>query len=89
MTNKLGNIAPFSTFSDKEKPKDPLAKEILSSMESGKKSIPWIFTTFPSQNFKDQFGAALLEYAQGTADWNHVVDTVKKQWKAEKKATQS
>lgn len=89
MTNKLGNIAPFRTFSDNEKPNDPLAKEILASMESGKKSIPWIFTTFPSQTFKEQFGAALLEYAQGTADWNHVVDTVKNQWKAEKAATNS
>lgn len=89
MTNKLGNIAPFTTFSDKEKPKDPLAKEMLSYMESGKKSIPWIFTTFPSQTFKDRFGAALLEYAQETADWNHVVDTVKEQWKTEKSATKS
>lgn len=89
MTNKLGNIAPFRTFSDNEKPNDPLAKEILASMESGEKSIPWIFTTFPSQTFKEQFGAALLEYAQGTADWNHVVDTVKNQWKAEKAATNS
>lgn len=84
MTNKLGNIAPFKTFSDKEKPNDPLAREILNSMESGKKSIPWIFTTFPSQTFKDRFGAALLEYAQGTTNWDHVVDTVKKQWKEEK-----
>ncbi len=89
MTNKLGNIAPFTTFSDKEKPKDPLAKDMLNYMESGKKSIPWIFTTFPSQTFKDQFGAALLEYAQETADWKHVVDTVKKQWKTEKSATKS
>lgn len=89
MTNKLGNIAPFSTFSENEKPKDPLAKDMLKYMESGKKSIPWIFTTFPSQTFKDQFGAALLEYAQETADWNHVVDTVKKQWKTEKSATKS
>lgn len=89
MTNKLGNIAPFQSFSDKEKPQDPLAREILNSMESGKKSIPWIFTTFPSQTFKDHFGAALLEYAQGTGDWNHVVDTVKTQWKSEKAATKS
>lgn len=87
MTKKLGNIAPFNTFGDDEEPEDPLAKEILDYMESGKKSVPWVFTTFPSQSFKDKFGAALLEYAQGTADWQHVVNTVKEQWKAEKKAT--
>lgn len=86
MTNKLGNIAPFTTFGDDEKPSDPLAQSMLASMESGKVSIPWIFTTFPSQTFKDNFGAALLEYAQGTKDWNGVVDTVVEQWKVEKEA---
>lgn len=89
MTNKLGNIAPFKTFSEEEKPNDPLAKEILLSLERGKKSIPWIFDTFPSQTFKDHFGAALLEYAQGTRDWNYVVDTVRTQWKEEKNAVKS
>ena len=89
MTDELGNIAPFETFVDEDKPDDPLAKEILDSMQSGKKTIPWIFTTFPSMTFKERFGAALLEYAQGTAKWEHVVDTVKTQWKAEKQATRS
>lgn len=86
MTNKLGNIAPFTTFTEDEKPSDPLAQSMLASMESGKDSIPWIFTTFPSQTFKDNFGSALLEYAQGTEEWNGVVDTVVEQWKVEKQA---
>lgn len=88
MTNKLGNVAPFTTFTDEEKPQDPLAISMLDSMESGKESIPWVFTTFPSQTFKDNFGAALLEYAQGSMEWNDVVNTVKEQWKVEKAAVQ-
>ena len=84
MVNKLGNIAPFNTFNDNEKPSDPLAKSMLASMESGKTAIPWIFTTFPSQTFKDNFGSALLEYAQGTMDWNGVTGVVVEQWKTEK-----
>lgn len=84
MVNKLGNVAPFTTFTEEEKPADPLAKSMLKIMESGKVSIPWIFTTFPSQTFKDYFGSALLEYAQGTMDWNGVVSVVQEQWKAEK-----
>ncbi len=84
MVNKLGNVAPFTTFTEEEKPEDPLAKSMLKIMESGKVSIPWIFTTFPSQTFKDAFGSALLEYAQGTRDWNGVVSVVQEQWKAEK-----
>lgn len=86
MTNKLGNIAPFTTFSDNEKPSDPLAQNLLAYMESGKTSIPWVFTTFPSQTFKDNFGSALLEYAQGTMTWEDVKATVIDQWKTEKAA---
>lgn len=86
MTNKLGNIAPFTTFSDEERPSDPLAQALLTSMESGKESIPWIFTAFPSQTFKDNFGSALLEYAQGTMDWEQVKQTVIEQWQIEKEA---
>lgn len=84
MVNELKNIAPFTTFSEEEKPSDPLAKSMLASMESGKTAIPWIFTTFPSQTFKDNFGSALLEYAQGTMDWAGVTDVVVEQWKTEK-----
>ena len=86
MTNKLGNIAPFTTFADDEKPSDPLAQNLLAYMEGGKTSIPWIFTTFPSQTFKDNFGSALLEYAQGTMSWDEVKATVIDQWKTEKAA---
>ncbi len=84
MVNKLGNVAPFTTFTEEEKPSDPLAKSMLEIMESGRMSIPWIFTTFPSQTFKEQFGGALLEYAQGTMKWDQVVKIVQEQWKAEK-----
>lgn len=84
MVNKLGNVAPFTTFTEEEKPADPLAKSMLDIMENGKVSIPWIFTTFPSQSFKEAFGGALLEYAQGTTSWDKVVKLVQEQWKAEK-----
>ena len=84
MVNKLMNVAPFTTFTEEEKPEDPLAKSMLEIMESGKGSIPWIFTTFPSQTFKEAFGGALLEYAQGTMSWDKVVKLMQEQWKAEK-----
>ncbi len=86
MTNRLGNIAPFTTFGEEEKPTDPLAQLLLASMESDKTNIPWVFTTFPSQTFKDNFGSALLEYAQGTMNWDEVKSVVVEQWKTEKEA---
>lgn len=87
MTNRLGNVAPFTTFGDDEKPSDPLAKSMLASMEAGDETIPWVFTTFPSQTFKDNFGSALLEYAQGTMNWDDAKAVVVEQWKTEKAAS--
>ena len=87
MVNTLGNAAPFSTFGDDEKPADPLAQEMYRFMESGKESVSWNFTTFPSQSFKDDFGAALLEYANGNMTWDEVKDLVVARWAEEKAAT--
>ncbi len=87
VTNKLGFIAPFNTFEENEKPADPLAKEVLAWMEKdGVTSVAWTFAAFPSQAFKDAFGAALLEYAQGSKTWDDVVTVVKDNWKTEKAA---
>ena len=87
MVNSLGNAAPFSTFGDDEKPSDPLAKEMYRYMENGKNSVTWNFTTFPSQAFKDDFGAALLEYCNGNMTWDEVKELVVTRWAEEKAAT--
>lgn len=82
--DSLGFIAPFNTFSDAEKPSDPLAKEVLAWMaKDGVKTVPWAFASFPSQEFKNAFGAALLEYANGTKTWDDVVKIVKDSWASE------
>lgn len=89
ITNDLGFIAPFNTFADDEKPTDPLAKEVIRYMEDpAKTSVAWNFTTFPSQTFKDDFGAALGEYCNGTMTWDDVVNTVVTRWAEEKTAVQ-
>ncbi len=84
VTNKLGFIAPFDTFAEDEKPTDPLAKEVLNWMgKEGVTSVAWNFTVFPSQTFKNDFGAALLQYAQGQMDWDAVSKLVVDEWKSE------
>lgn len=87
VTNKLGFIAPFDTFSDNERPSDPLAKEVLRWMnKENTETIPWYFTLFPSQTFKDNFGASLLKYAQGTKDWDAVKRDMVADWEKESRA---
>jgi ABC-type sugar transport system, periplasmic component len=83
----LGFIAPFNTFGEDEMPQDPLAKEIMRFMNDGEKNnVAWAFLTFPSQTFKDKFGSYLLEYAQGTREWDAVVTDMKADWASEKAA---
>lgn len=85
VTNDLGFIAPFNTFNEDEKPADPLAKEVTNWMEKdGIVSVPWTFAAFPSEEFKNQFGDGLLQYAQGNKSWDEVVTIFKDSWKAEK-----
>ncbi|HEX7555659.1 MAG TPA: ABC transporter substrate-binding protein [Leptolinea sp.] len=84
VTNDLKFIAPFDTFTDKEKPTDPLAKEVMRYMaDTTLYNVAWNFVKFPNQTFKDNFGAALLKYAQGNMKWDDVKTLVVEQWKKE------
>ncbi len=84
VTEELDFITPFSSFDESEIPDDPLAREVNAWMlREDKFSVDWNFTLFPSQTFKDNFGSALLSYAQGNTPWNTVRDNVIKDWKNE------
>ena len=86
VTNKLNFVTPFDTFSDDELPNDPLAKEVVRYMRSDEyTTIPWIFTSFPSDTFKTEVGNALLEYVQGSRSYDEVKKTVIDTWKSESK----
>ena len=88
VTEELGFIAPFDTFEDAETPQDPLAQEVLRYL--GNKdlyNVDWNFVSFPSQTFKDDFGAALLEYANGNMKWEDVKTKVVDEWASEKEAS--
>ncbi|WP_312641213.1 ABC transporter substrate-binding protein [Hydrogenoanaerobacterium sp.] len=88
VTKDLGFIAPFDSFTDKDKPADPLGQQVMEwSANSNIKNVPWNFTIYPSQQFKDEFGSNLLLYAQGQMEWKAVVDAMVSSWAAEKAAT--
>lgn len=87
VTQDLGFIAPFDTFTEEEMPEDPLAREVAAWMRrEDVVNIPWNFTIFPSQTFKADFGSALLRYAQGTMSWDEVEELVKDRWLRESEA---
>ena len=82
VVNKLNFISPFNTFDDNEKPDDPLAREVISWMEKDKTTVERVFNSFPSLDFKDDVGNALLEYVQGSKSWEDVEKATKDSWKA-------
>ena len=85
VTEKLGFITPFNTFSEDELPDDPLAKEIARYMnDDSVKNIPWVFTGFPSEAFKKDTGSALLDYVQGDKKWEDVRKKITDKWKSER-----
>ncbi|MBQ4332493.1 MAG: carbohydrate ABC transporter substrate-binding protein [Clostridia bacterium] len=87
VTQELGFIAPFDTFSEGETPNDPLAREIARWMAMDQiTAVPWNFTLFPSARFKEDFGASLLKYAQGGKTWEDVVRDMVAGWERESSA---
>ncbi len=84
VTEKLDFITPFSTFKEEETPDDPLAREVVRYMNKDNiQNIPWDFTVFPSLTFKENFGAALLSYAQGKKSFDEVKNQVVADWQKE------
>lgn len=84
VTEELGFISPFNTFAEGEEPDDPLAREVIRWMNmDGITNIPWNFTVFPSANYKDMLGTALLKYAQGAINWDEVKKVAVDEWKNE------
>ena len=85
VTEKLGFITPFTTFTEDEQPRDPLAREITRYMSNTDlRNIPWVFTAFPSEAFKKEVGSSLLDYAQGDKKWEEKRKTVISKWKSER-----
>lgn len=85
VTEKLGFITPFNTFSENELPDDPLAREISRYMnDDSVENITWIFTAFPSDAFKKAVGSALLDYVQGAKSWDEVKKIITDSWKSER-----
>ena len=82
LANEMGFVTPFTTFAD-YLPSNPLVQANEEYNEAGKTPVSWNFTTMPSENWKNNVGSALLEYAQGTGDWNGVVSAFVDGWATE------
>lgn len=82
LSQTMGFTTPFKTFSD-EKSDNPLTEAAVADQKSGKTQVSWNFTMMPSEQWKNNLGNALLEYAQGTGDWSAVKKAFVDGWATE------
>ena len=82
LANEMGFVTPFTTF-DEYLPSNPLVKANDEYTKAGKTPVSWNFTTTPSENWKNDLGSALLEYAQGTGEWDAVKTAFVDGWATE------
>ena len=79
----MGFVCPFKGFTSDYLPTNPLILAADESIAAGKTAVAWCFTTMPSEEWKNGVGAALLEYAQGTGDWDAVKTAFVDGWASE------
>lgn len=88
VSTKLNFITPFNTFTDADLPADPLSKEVSKWMnKDGVSSVLWVFNAIPSEEWKNQFGDAMLQYFEGKQDWAAVEKVAVDAWATERALT--
>ena len=86
LSQDMGFTTPFKTFDDVTSD-NPLTEAAVEDQKSGKTLVSWNFTMMPSEEWKNQLGNAMLEYAQGTGDWNAVKTAFVDGWASEYSAS--
>lgn len=82
LAEDMGFVTPFTTMTD-YLPANPLVVAANDYIANGTTSVSWNFTTMPSENWKNGVGSALLEYAQGTGEWDAVKTAFVDGWATE------
>ena len=65
----MGFVIPFNGNLESDNLLVNIANDYV---KEGKTPVSWNFTTMPSENWKNNLGGALLNYAQGTGTWDSV-----------------
>lgn len=83
LAQDMGFVTPFKSFTDADTTTNPLVIASNEYIAKGTESVAWCFTTMPSEEWKNQLGSAMLEYAQGTGDWSAVQKAFVDNWATE------
>lgn len=83
MSQDMGFVTPFDTFTGEYESTNPLVKIANAEIAEGKTPVSWNFTTMPSEEWKNALGSALTAYAAGTGEWDGVVSAFVDGWATE------
>ncbi len=83
LSNEMGIVTPFSTFTEEFIADNPLTKASNDYIALSKKPVSWTFTTMPGEDWKNGVSSALLSYAQDKAEWSAVEDAFVGGWATE------
>ncbi|MBC5686189.1 ABC transporter substrate-binding protein [Roseburia sp. NSJ-9] len=83
MADDMGFVIPFKDAKDTDNVFVQKDKEMQAA---GKTTIPWDFTTIPSEQWKADLSSALTAYAAGTGSWDDVKTAFVDGWAKEYKA---
>ena len=81
LSQDMGFSVPFTTFTDKFQPNNPLTAAAHAYTDAGKTEVRSF--TIPDQQWQDDIAAALVEYAQGTGTWDKVKSAFVDGWSTE------
>lgn len=87
IANTMGFVTPFKSFDDGYTASNPLIQASNEYIDAGKTAVTWTFSTIPSEEWKNEVGNALLEYAQGTGEWDAVKTAFVDGWAEQYQAT--
>ena len=83
MADDMGFVIPFK---DAKETDNVFVKKDTEMQAAGKTTIPWNFTTIPSEQWKADLSSALTAYAAGTGSWDDVKTAFVDGWATEYKA---
>ena len=84
ISQDMGFLTPFKTFSDKKyAPKNPIYTEYTKLKKEGKYDVYGVCAVTPSHQWQKDLGNAMLNYAQGTGDWDAVQKVFSDDWAKE------
>ncbi|GAA1467985.1 ABC transporter substrate-binding protein [Microbacterium thalassium] len=82
LANTMGFVTPFDTMDD-YLPDNPFVLADAEYTAAGKTAVTWNFTVMPSEEWKNNLGQALLQYAQETGSWDDVETAFVDGWATE------